>query len=93
MTAPANDTLTTRQVADKVGTDPKTLRTFLRASKDYEAVGSGSRYEFTAKDVGPMKAKFAKWVKEREAARAAKADAKIAAEKVETPEAVANDDA
>lgn len=81
-----NDTLTTRQVADKVGTDPKTLRAFLRASNDYEAVGSGSRYKFTSKDVGPMKTRFAKWSKEREAARAAKAE-KIAAEKADEPRA------
>ena len=47
--------LTTKQVAEALGTDPKTLRVFLRASDDYEAVGAGSRYSFTAKDVGPMK--------------------------------------
>jgi hypothetical protein len=89
MTAPTNDTLTTRQVADKIGTDPKTLRQFLRASNDYEAVGSGGRYEFALKDVGPMKTRFAKWSKEREAARAAKAEAKVAASKSDTPEVVA----
>lgn len=70
MTTPTPATLTTREVAEKVGTDPKTLRVFLRASKDYEAVGSGSRYAFTAKDVAPMKAKFAKWADEREEAKA-----------------------
>lgn len=70
MTTPTPATLTTREVAEKVGTDPKTLRVFLRASKDYEAVGSGSRYSFTAKDIAPMKAKFAKWVDEREASKA-----------------------
>ncbi|MGU3651199.1 hypothetical protein [Mycolicibacterium sp. A43C] len=69
MTTPTPSTLTTREVADKVGTDPKTLRVFLRASKDYEAVGSGSRYAFTARDVAPMKARFAKWLAEREAAK------------------------
>ncbi len=72
MTTPTPATLTTREVADKVGTDPKTLRMFLRASNDYEAVGSGSRYAFTAKDVAPMKARFAKWEKERATAKADK---------------------
>lgn len=72
MTTPAPATLTTREVAEKVGTDPKTLRVFLRASKDYEAVGSGSRYAFTAKDVAPMKAKFTAWVADREAKTKAK---------------------
>lgn len=74
MTTPTPATLTTREVADKVGTDPKTLRVFLRASKDYEAVGSGSRYAFTAKDVAPMKARFAKWLAEREVAKKVKED-------------------
>ncbi|WBP92802.1 hypothetical protein O6072_15910 [Mycolicibacterium neoaurum] len=72
MTTPTPATLTTREVAAKVGTDPKTLRTFLRASKDYEAVGSGSRYSFTAKDIAPMKTRFGKWIAEREAAKQAK---------------------
>ncbi|MFV0496446.1 MAG: hypothetical protein ACK5M9_15825, partial [Mycobacterium sp.] len=38
--------LTTREVADKIGTDPKTLRVFLRAAS--QGVGSGSRYSFTS---------------------------------------------
>ncbi|MGS2808149.1 hypothetical protein [Nocardia sp. MW-W600-9] len=79
MTAPAKKTttekLTTKQVAEALGTDPKTLRVFLRASDDYEAVGAGSRYSFTTKDVGPMKTRFAKWAKDREAAKVAKAEA------------------
>lgn len=72
MTTPADNTLTTKAVAERLGTDSKTLRVFLRASTDYEAVGSGSRYSFTAKDVAPMKAKFTRWVAEREAAKKAK---------------------
>ncbi|WP_063059212.1 hypothetical protein [Nocardia sienata] len=59
--ATATEPLTTRQVAEALGTDPKTLRVFLRASADYTAVGSGKRYVFTAKDVGPMKTRFTKW--------------------------------
>jgi len=45
---------------------------FLRASDDYQAVGSGARYAFTAKDVPTLKGRFAKWQAEREAAKAAK---------------------
>jgi hypothetical protein len=71
-TAKQTEALTTKQVAEALGTDPKTLRVFLRASDDYEAVGAGSRYSFTPKDVGPMKSRFAKWAKEREATKAAK---------------------
>jgi hypothetical protein len=70
MTTPANDTLTTKAVAEKLGTDPKTLRVFLRATS--EGVGSGSRYAFTAKDIAPLKAKFTKWAADREAAKKAK---------------------
>lgn len=77
------ETLTTRQVADALSTDPKTLRVFLRASTDYQAVSAGSRYTFTAKDVGPMKTRFARWLKEREAAKVAKAEA---AKQAPTPE-------
>jgi hypothetical protein len=69
MTTPANDALTTRAVAEKLGTDPKTLRVFLRATE--QGVGSGARYAFTVKDVAPLKAKFTKWAADREAARAA----------------------
>jgi hypothetical protein len=57
--------MTTRQIAEAVGTDPKTLRVFLRASDDYTAVGAGSRYTFTAKDVAPMKTQFNAWAKAR----------------------------
>ncbi|BBY94280.1 hypothetical protein MGALJ_39490 [Mycobacterium gallinarum] len=66
MTTPDN-TLTTKAVAEKLGTDPKTLRVFLRATS--QGVGSGSRYTFTAKDVAPLKAKFTKWAAERDAAK------------------------
>lgn len=67
MTTPANDTLTTKAVAERLGTDPKTLRVFLRATS--QGVGSGSRYAFTVKDVAPLKAKFTKWAAERVAAK------------------------
>lgn len=67
MTTPANDTLSTKAVAEKLGTDPKTLRVFLRSTS--QGVGSGSRYSFTAKDVAPLKAKFTKWTAEREGAK------------------------
>lgn len=72
MTTPT-PTLSTRDVAEKVGTDPKTLRVFLRASEDYKAVGSGARYAFIAKDMPTLKARFTKWLGEREAAKKEKA--------------------
>ncbi|EUA14821.1 hypothetical protein I546_1132 [Mycobacterium kansasii 732] len=72
MTAPADNTLTTKAVAERLGTDPKTLRVFLRATS--QGVGSGSRYAFTNKDVAPLKARFTKWTAEREAAKKAQGD-------------------
>lgn len=81
MTAPTAP-ITTREAAEKVGTDARTLRIFLRASTDYEAVGSGSRYSFTAKEIPTLKSRFAKWEKERAAAKQAKDEAAIAAAKV-----------
>lgn len=63
-TAPA---LSTKDVAEKLGTDAKTLRVFLRASN--HGVGSGKPYEFSAKDVAGLKAKFTKWQTERDAAK------------------------
>lgn len=78
MTTPADNTLTTKAVAERLGTDPKTLRVFLRASDDYQAVGSGSRYAFTAKDVAPLKGRFVKWQGARDAAKATKAEQKSA---------------
>src|ERR1051325_5704291 len=55
--------LTTKQIAEALGTTPRELRVFLRASDDYNAVGSGSRYAFEPKDVGPMKTRFETWRK------------------------------
>lgn len=76
MTTPADNTLTTKAVAEKLGTDPKTLRVFLRATE--QGVGSGSRYAFIAKDVAPLKGRFAKWQGERDATKATKAEQKSA---------------
>nr|WP_090340987.1 hypothetical protein [Mycolicibacterium malmesburyense]CRL70669.1 hypothetical protein CPGR_01673 [Mycolicibacterium malmesburyense] len=72
MTTPADNTLSTKALAERLGTDPKTLRVFLRATS--QGVGSGSRYTFANKDVAPLKAKFTKWTAEREAAKKAKDD-------------------
>ncbi|UQS27559.1 hypothetical protein L1857_34570 [Amycolatopsis thermalba] len=71
------ETLTTKQVAEALGTTPKELRVFLRASEHYSNAGSGGRYAFAPKDVGPMKTHFTTWKKEREEARQA---ARVAAE-------------
>lgn len=62
--------LTTREVAEAIGTDPRTLRVFLRASEHYTNAGSGARYSFTSDDLGPMKTRFTAWRKERDEEKA-----------------------
>lgn len=52
----------TTEVAELLGTTPRILRQFLRSSiSSYVAVGSGSRYEFTEKDVPTITRRFAEW--------------------------------
>ncbi|GAA3829081.1 hypothetical protein GCM10022380_54570 [Amycolatopsis tucumanensis] len=83
------ETLTTKQVAEALDTTPRELRVFLRASEHYDNAGSGGRYAFQAKDLGPMKTRFTTWKKEREEARKAaaeKAAAEAQADDAETTE-------
>ena len=75
-----SDTIATKAAAEACDTTPRQLRQFLRASKDYEAVGSGGRYAFTEDDLPELKTRFDAWVAEREAAAKARAE-KEAAEK------------
>lgn len=60
------DTVSAKQVVEACETTPRVLQ-FLRASKDYQAVGSGGRYTFAPKDVATIKTRFVAWVAEREA--------------------------
>lgn len=71
----ASQNITTKAAAEAVGTTPRQLRVFLRASDKYENVGAGGRYAFTSADLGPMKKEFDAWSKEREAAKAAAQEA------------------
>ena len=75
-----SETIATKAAAEHCETTPRVLRQFLRASKDYEAVGSGGRYAFTEDDLPELKTRFDAWVAEREAAAKARAE-KEAAEK------------
>lgn len=92
-TPAANDTkaftqpLTSREVAELVGTDPKTLRRFLRDPKStYAAAGQGGRYTFVKKDIPSLKKRFTTWSNAEAKARAARAAAK--AKKAEAKPAV-----
>lgn len=55
--------LSTREIADHIGTTPKLLRQFLRQS-DF-GVGSGARYAFTADDLPGLAEGFAQWAGKR----------------------------
>lgn len=52
----------TTEIATVLGTTPRILRQFLRSPiSSYVAVGSGSRYIFTEKDIPTLKRRFAEW--------------------------------
>ena len=52
----------TAEVAEKLGTTPRTLRQFLRSPMStFVAVGSGARYDFTEKDIPTIAKRFAEW--------------------------------
>lgn len=58
------DTFGAKQVATRIGTDPKTFRKFLRSeASPYEAVGQGGRYEFPKGDIEEIKKAFLSWRK------------------------------
>lgn len=51
-----------QQAAEKIGTDAKTLRRFIRSPQStFKAVGSGARYEFNEKDIPILRKKFEEW--------------------------------
>lgn len=61
---PARDDapLTTREVAEALGTDPRTLRKYLRSDESITNAGKGGRYRFTRGDVKSMRPRFDRWV-------------------------------
>lgn len=51
-----------KEAADKIGTDAKTLRRFIRSGKStFRPVGSGDRYEFEEKDIPTLRKRFEEW--------------------------------
>jgi hypothetical protein len=51
-----------KEAADKIGTDAKTLRRFIRSGKStFKAVGSGDRYDFDEKDIPTLRKRFEEW--------------------------------
>lgn len=64
------DTLTSKIVAEELGTEPRTLRRFLRDDVTYKNAGSGGRYSFTERDLPTLRKRFAAWQSGVEARRA-----------------------
>lgn len=58
------ETYSAKQIAHRIGTDPKTFRKWLRSTASpYEAVGQGARYEFPVTDLEEIRTKFSAWKK------------------------------
>lgn len=55
--------LSAKEAAKEIGTDARTLRKFIRGSKNLpiSPVGQGARYEFTPKEVKALKKAFVAW--------------------------------
>lgn len=61
----------TKTVAAMLGTDTRVLRRFLRDKRStFQAVGSGSRYEFTETDVPELQRRFKDWMGNKQPSRA-----------------------
>lgn len=55
-------TLSATQLAEKLHTDPRTARRFLRSPNGLDLrVGRGARWEIQARDVRKLKGRFEKW--------------------------------
>lgn len=62
-------THTTREIAEKFDTDPKTLRKFLRSPEGVgEKVGRGQRWAIEGKQIRSLKTRFKKWSEEHSTA-------------------------
>jgi hypothetical protein len=85
-----SETVTTKDAAQACETTPRLLRQFLRASNDYQAVGSGGRYSFKPTELAALKKRFSTWLTEREAAAKAREEAEKATA-TDEPEPVADE--
>ena len=68
----ATTTLTAKQVATKLGTEPRTFRKFLRQMG--QGVGRGTQYTIESSELPTLRKAFKAWEKALEADKAAKAE-------------------
>lgn len=77
-------TMTTTEIAAEFGTDPRTLRKFLRSDEGKAMkVGKGSRWGIEKRELRALRSRFAKWDEARKAP--------IADEAPESPETPTED--
>lgn len=92
-------TITPKELATRLDTDPKTVRKFLRSPEGLDMkVGKGNRWAIESNQVRGLKSRFAKWNADRlaaiaearreraEAARDAANDAEVTEDEVELTE-------
>jgi hypothetical protein len=79
-------TITPKELSEKLGSDSKTVRRFLRATRPDAKPGQGGRWEIPAADVAKLKTAYAKWTKAQEEAKA-KREADKAAKAQQAPAA------
>jgi hypothetical protein len=73
----------TKQVAEELGTTSRILRVFLRSDHStFVPVGSGSRYEFTERELPTLRKRFADWNRD---GKPRPAQAKSDSDKTKTP--------
>lgn len=64
--------ISVKELAVEAGTDPRTMRKFLRSeASGIEPVGKGSRYSFEKRQIAGLKKKFSKWDEDRKPAEEA----------------------
>lgn len=60
--AETDETYSAKQVANRIGTDAKTFRKWLRSTASpYQAVGQGQRYDFPKADLPKIAKQFHAW--------------------------------
>lgn len=60
--AETDETFSAKQIANRIGTDAKTFRKWLRSpNSPYKAVGQGQRYEFPKSDLRKIDKQFHAW--------------------------------
>ncbi len=80
-------TLTPKDLAEKLSTDSKTVRRFLRKAHGDDAPGQGGRWSIPAADVAKLRKEFETWQKAEEERRA-KAAKELADARAKTAEVI-----